>query len=129
MKRLLTIVLALAAAVAVERSALAQQPAPYETRKLTDNVYIFRFGGAQSMFVVTPDGVIATDPMNPAAARAYVQEIRKVSQAPIRYVVYSHHHLDHIAGGAPFKEAGAVFVAHRRTKEHLEAIHDGDTVT
>ena len=57
--------------------------------------------------------------MNPAAAKVYVQEIKKITSSPVRYVVYSHHHLDHISGGAPFKEAGATFVAHRRAKEHL----------
>jgi glyoxylase-like metal-dependent hydrolase (beta-lactamase superfamily II) len=35
-------------------------------------------------------------------------------------IVYSHHHFDHIAGGAPFKQAGAVFVAHRNAKVQLE---------
>jgi glyoxylase-like metal-dependent hydrolase (beta-lactamase superfamily II) len=74
------------------------------------------------MFVVTPDGVIATDPIGerrPAAA-AYIAEIRKITQAPIKYVVYSHSHFDHIAGGKPFKDAGALFVAHKNTKSLLE---------
>jgi glyoxylase-like metal-dependent hydrolase (beta-lactamase superfamily II) len=78
----------------------------------------------QAMFVVTPDGVIATDPISPEAAKIYVQEIRKITPAPIRYVVYSHHHLDHISGGAAFKEAGALFVAQRRAKETLQALNN-----
>src|SRR4249920_1552281 len=101
----------------------AQQPAPppFATTKVTDNVYIFRYGGHQSMFIVTPDGVIATDPIGlkrPAAA-AYIAEIRKITQAPIKYLIYSHHHYDHIAGGKPFKDAGATFVAHRNAQAHL----------
>jgi glyoxylase-like metal-dependent hydrolase (beta-lactamase superfamily II) len=108
----------------------AQQP-PYETRKITDRVYVFRFGGHQSMFVVTPDGVIATDPiayLRPNAAVTYVDEIRKVSRAPIKWVVYSHHHYDHIAGGKPFKDAGALFVAHRNARARLEALKNPDVV-
>ena len=35
-----------------------------------------------------------------------------MTKAPIKYVVYSHSHFDHIAGGKPFKELGATFVAH-----------------
>lgn len=108
--------------VAVGAPGSAQQRPAYETRKVTDNVYIYRHMGHQSMFVVTPDGVVATDPINPTASKIYLEEIRKISQAPIRYVVYSHHHYDHIAGGAPFKEAGATFVAHRRAKETLERL-------
>ena len=106
-----------------------QPPAPtYETRKVADNVYVFRHVGHQSMFVVTPDGVIATDPISPAAATVYADEIKKVTPMPVRYVIYSHHHLDHIAGGAPFKQAGAIFVAHQNAKARLAAIKNPDTV-
>lgn len=113
------------------RAAAAQAPAgaaDYETRKVTDSVYIFRFGGTQAMFVVTPDGVIATDPISPRASEVYLQEIRKITQAPVRYVVYSHHHVDHTAGGAPFKEAGATFVAHRQARAALLQLNDPDVV-
>ena len=109
-------------------TTLAQTPAPtpplFATTKVegTDNVYIFRYQGHQAMFIVTPAGVIATDPIGryrPQAVTTYIDEIRKITSAPIRYVVYSHHHYDHIAGGKPFKDAGATFVAHRRAKERL----------
>jgi glyoxylase-like metal-dependent hydrolase (beta-lactamase superfamily II) len=114
------------AATLAGRRALAQtQPPPFETRKVTDNVYIFRFQFHQAMFVVTPDGVIATDPigfLRPQAVTTYLAEIRKITQAPVRYMVYSHHHYDHIDGGQPFKAAGATFVAHRNAKQQLEAL-------
>jgi len=97
----------------------------------TDNVYVFRYQNHQSMFVVTPAGVIATDPISygrPQAATTYIDEIRKITQAPIRYLIYSHHHYDHIAGGKPFKEVGAVIIAHKRAKERLEALQGLDVV-
>ncbi|HTO50661.1 MAG TPA: MBL fold metallo-hydrolase [Burkholderiales bacterium] len=124
-------ILAAVLLVAMVAGAAAQQPAPFETRKITEHTYIFRFGGHQSMFVVTPEGVIATDPiayLRPQAAKAYIDEIRKVTSAPIRYVVYSHHHYDHIAGGRPFKDLGATFIAHRNAKERLEALKFADVV-
>jgi len=116
--------------------ALAQDPAkrpPFATKKVagTDNVYVFRYGNHQSMFVVTSDGVIATDPIGygrPQAVLTYLDEIRKVTKQPVKYVVYSHHHFDHIAGGKPFKDAGARFVAHRRAWERLTALQDPHTV-
>ncbi len=123
-------VLATAAMLAVVGQSLAQAPA-FETRKITDNVYIFRYVGHQSMFVVTPDGVIATDPigyLRPQAVTTYIAEIRKVTPAPIKYVVYSHHHYDHIAGGKPFKDLGATFIAHRNAKTRLEALKYPDAV-
>jgi hypothetical protein len=70
--------------------ALAQSDAPlFATTKVegTENVYIFRYQNHQSMFVVTPAGVIATDPISygrPQAAKAYVDEIQKITKAPIK---------------------------------------------
>ena len=75
--------------------------------------------------------MIATDPIGygrPQAVAIYVDEIRKVTNQPIKYVVYSHHHFDHIAGGKPFKDAGATFVAHKRAKERLAVLKDPHTV-
>ena len=86
----------------------------------TDNVYVFRYGGHQSMFIVTPQGVIATDPISLLRpAKPYIDAIKAVTDKPVKYVIYSHHHYDHIAGGKPFKDLGATFIAHRRAKERL----------
>ena len=123
------------AACVIGGSALAQQPTrpQIQTTKVegTDNVYVFRNGGAQSMFIVTNDGVIATDPIGygrPTAGQDYLAEIRKVTDKPIRYVIYSHHHFDHAAGGKALKDAGATFVAHHRAKSRLEVLKDPHTV-
>ncbi len=97
----------------------------------TNNVYVFRNGNHQAMFVVTPDGVIATDPVaygRPTGGKAYVDEIRKVTDKPIKYLIYSHHHYDHIAGGKAFKDAGAIVVAHKKAKERLDKLADPHTV-
>jgi glyoxylase-like metal-dependent hydrolase (beta-lactamase superfamily II) len=138
MKRAVLAAAAFAAAslgVAAHAQQPAQQPAPppFATSKVdgTDNVYVFRYGNHQAMFVVTSAGVIATDPISygrPQAARTYVDEIKKVTNQPIKYLIYSHHHFDHIAGGKPFKDAGATVVALRRTQERLAQIKDPHTV-
>src|SRR5499425_3136320 len=114
-------------------AAQAQQPAPFATIKVegTDNVYVFRYGNHQAMFVVTSAGVIATDPIGygrPQAVTTYIDEIKKVTNQPVRYVIYSHHHYDHIAGGKPFKDAGATFIAHKNAKQRLERLKDPHTV-
>jgi glyoxylase-like metal-dependent hydrolase (beta-lactamase superfamily II) len=119
-------------AATIATSAHAQRP-QIQTTKVdgTDNVYIFRNGNHQSMFVVTKDGVIATDPVaygRPTGGQAYVDEIKKVTDKPIKYLVYSHHHYDHIAGGKAFKDAGARIIAHRKVKERLAPLGDPNTV-
>src|SRR5215470_14732352 len=92
---------ALTAAV-LATPALTQQPQqpPFATTKVegTDGVYIFRNGGAQSMFIVTGDGVIPTDPIGyarPEAVKDYINEIKKVTTQPTRYLVYTNNHFDH----------------------------------
>jgi glyoxylase-like metal-dependent hydrolase (beta-lactamase superfamily II) len=116
-------------------AAPAAQPArpTFETTKVegTDNVYIFRYQNHQAMFVVTRDGVIATDPIGygrPQAVTTYVEEIKKITPQPIKYLIYSHHHFDHIAGGKPFKDAGATIIAHKNAKARLAVIQDPATV-
>jgi glyoxylase-like metal-dependent hydrolase (beta-lactamase superfamily II) len=109
----------------------AQRP-QIETKKVegADNVYIIRNGNHQAMFVVTKAGVIATDPIaygRPAGGQAYLDEIKKVTDRPVKYLIYSHHHYDHIAGGKAFKDAGATIIAHKRAKERLEALNDPHT--
>src|SRR5687768_7877651 len=96
-----TIAAAMAAAPSVAEEK--QKKVQIEAKKVEgiENVYTYRNGNSQSMFIVTKAGVIATDPASynrPTGAESYIGEIRKVTQAPIRYLVYSHHHLDHIAG-------------------------------
>lgn len=130
----LTAALATAALTATAQAQAPAQPAapPYATTKVegTDNVYIFRYGGHQSMFVVTKAGVIATDPIGERrpAAKAYIEEIQKITKAPIKYVIYSHGHYDHIAGGQPFKDLGATFVAHRNAKKRIAELKPADVV-
>ena len=129
MKRIALLLVALSISFSVNAQ---QQRPPFQTTKVegTDNVYIFRNGNHQAMFVVTNDGVIATDPVaygRPEGAKTYIEEIRKVSDKPIKYLIYSHHHYDHIAGGQPFKDAGAKIIAHKRAKERLEMIKDPHT--
>jgi glyoxylase-like metal-dependent hydrolase (beta-lactamase superfamily II) len=123
-----------AAAFAVAVQAQAPQQPPFETKKVdgTDGVYIFRNGGAQSMFIVTNDGVIATDPIGyarPQGVTDYINEIKRVTDKPIRYLIYSHHHFDHIQGGKPFKDAGARIIAHKRAKERLDQLKNPQVVS
>src|SRR3954462_5870250 len=132
MSRALVAGMLITTALTATAQAQAPAPPPFATTKVegTENVYIFRFGGHQSMFIVTPQGVSATDPigLRRPAAKAYIEEIQKVTKAPIKYVIYSHSHFDHIAGGRPFKDKGATFVAHTNAKARIQEVKDPDVV-
>ena len=117
---------------AQEKPAPAAKRPTFETTKVdgTEGVYVFRYGNRQSMFIATSAGVIATDPAGygtPESVPAYIAEIKKVTDKPIKYLIYSHHHYDHIAGGQAFKDAGAKIVSHKKAKERLAVLGDPAT--
>src|SRR5215208_1588098 len=79
-----------------------------------------------------PPAAPSAQPAAPAAPPAQPSrppiETKKVTDKPIRYRIYSHHHFDHIAGGKAFKDAGATVIAHKRVKERLAPLGDPNTV-
>jgi len=103
-----------------------QQPAPDdEIKKLADDVYVFRHQFHQALFITTPEGVIVTDPINADAAKWLKAELAKLTDKPVRFVVYSHHHSDHITGGSVFDQA--VFVSHAAARPYI--VDAGDPTT
>ena len=71
-------------------------------------------------FVVTDAGVVVIDALgSPALAEALIAEIRRITPQPIRYVIVTHYHADHIYGLQAFKAAGATIVAHRAGREYI----------
>ncbi|HXF94370.1 MAG TPA: MBL fold metallo-hydrolase [Nitrospiraceae bacterium] len=97
----------------------AQEAKPIdELTKLAEDVFLFRHKAHQGLVVVTADGVIATDPISVEAATWLKAELKKLTAKPVRYVIYSHDHADHIAGGTVFADT-AVFVSHWRARQDL----------
>lgn len=71
-------------------------------------------------FVVTPEGVVVFDALaTPALAEGLLQRIREVTDQPVRIVVVSHYHADHVYGLQVFKAAGAAIWARGEGREYL----------
>ncbi len=71
-------------------------------------------------FIVTNDGVVVLDTLgSPSLAARLYKEIRKVTKQPVRYVIMSHYHADHIYGLQFFKELGAKIIAPQGAKVYL----------
>ena len=90
-------------------------------REVAPGVYSFLTGFAVSMFIITDDGVMVIDPMNVPHAEKMLAEIRKITDAPIRYLFYSHNHWDHTKGGQVFKDEGATIISHIDASEFIKA--------
>jgi glyoxylase-like metal-dependent hydrolase (beta-lactamase superfamily II) len=95
--------------------ARSQQAPVREITRIAGEVYRFRNAGHYSVFAVTPAGVIATDPISADAARWLKAEIAQRFRQPVRYLVYSHDHADHISGGEVFADT-AIVVAHENAR-------------
>jgi cyclase len=73
--------------------------------------------GGNAGFVIGDDGVLVIDTFqDPRPAKALLAEIRKLTPLPIRFVVNTHYHLDHVNGNDVFAGAGATIVAHRNVR-------------
>lgn len=123
MRKLLTTAAAIGLSLAFVGHAQAQLPPGFKKQELTkvsDAVYSFRNMFHRTWFMVTDDGVIVADPINEGAAKAMLAEIRKVTDKPVKYLLYSHEHADHASGGQVFKDAGATLVSHAACVEHMQ---------
>ena len=125
--RWIVLILLVGSLLVVGPQASAQESRPdNEITRLADDVYLFRHQFHQAIFVTTPAGVIVTDPISAEAAAWLKVEIKKLTDQPVRYVVYSHHHSDHITGGSVFADQ-ATFVSHAAARAPIVDAADSTT--
>lgn len=98
--------------------ASAQDEVKREITNIAGDLYRFQNKFHVSVFLVTPEGVIATDPINAAAATWLEAEIRERFGQEIRYLVLSHDHADHSSGGEVFADSATV-IAHENAKRAI----------
>ena len=129
-KFLVLISLFLCTAAAYAQTPATQAPATslFTLKPLGHNVYAAidnakGEAGANAGFVIGEEGVAVIDTFeNPEAAKQMLAEIRKLTKLPVKYVVNTHYHIDHVAGNRIFQDTGAVVFAQRnvRTWIHTE---------
>lgn len=111
--------LSLCSASAAQQPAAQPSSLPFTLKPLGQNVYAAiddakGDSGANAGFVIGDNGVLVVDTFEkPAAAKQLLAEIRRLTQLPIKYVVNTHYHLDHVAGNKVFADAGAVIIGHQ----------------
>ena len=82
-------------------------------RLLKPNLYMITGGGANTLIRVTPEGLIVVDTKNPGDENynRVMEEIKSVSNLPVKYVFNTHHHPDHVGTNQKFIVAGATVIA------------------
>jgi glyoxylase-like metal-dependent hydrolase (beta-lactamase superfamily II) len=130
-RRALNAVLALACAAA--GLVHGQTSSRVQAQRVTDDVWFVQGEAAMgsaanrnfisnAAFVVTDAGVVVIDALgSPALAEELLAEIRRITPLPIRHVIVTHYHADHIYGLQVFKAAGASVIAHRDARDYLQS--------
>ena len=92
--------------------AAAQTPPMRSIVNITGQLYRAQNNNHYTVFLVTPEGVIMSDPINRDFARYLKAEIAQRFKVPVRYVLYTHRDWDHASGGVVFADT-AEFVGHQ----------------
>ncbi len=97
--------------------------------KIADNVYSYvdtknsspqNSFGANAGIIIGRDGIAVIDTLTSAKeAKRFINNIRKISDKPIKYVVNTHFHLDHTFGNSEFAKLGAVIISQMKDNANL----------
>jgi glyoxylase-like metal-dependent hydrolase (beta-lactamase superfamily II) len=96
--------------------------------KIADGVYAalqpaaLRFEDSNSTIILLDDGALVVDTQtSPVTSAAIISEIRKLTDKPVRYVVNTHWHGDHVQGNSAYRDAfpDVLFIAHRNTRKDM----------
>lgn len=113
--------------------ARAQAPAPQAVEPVEVAPGVWMVQGASALgtpanrnfisnagFVITDDGVVVIDGLgSPALADELLAAIARITPRPVRHVIVTHYHADHVYGLQSFKDRGANIIAHRDGREYL----------
>ncbi len=97
----------------------AQQPPTRGIVNIAPDLYRVQNNNHYTVFLVTPDGIIMSDPINREFSTWLKSELQTRFNRPVRYVLYTHHDWDHASGGAVFADT-AQFVGHANMPQTLQ---------
>ncbi len=103
------------------------QLAPFTVKEVGPNVWaviadVTGPAGGNTGFVIGDDGVLVIDTfVSTDAATQLLAKIRKQTNLPIKYVVNTHYHFDHVGGNQVFVNEGAVVLAQRNVRSWIHS--------
>jgi cyclase len=92
---------------------------PVEDRDLGHGVHMLESFGGNIGVLAGDEGVLLVDAEWPQLHDKVIAAVGKISPKPIRYLVNTHWHWDHVGGDALFGKAGAVIFSSEQTRAHI----------
>lgn len=107
-------------------TAVAQQPIDWDkiqikTTDLGHNTYMLEGQGGNITVAVGSDGIIMVDTQFAQLSDKIKAAIKAISPLPIKYIVNTHFHGDHVGGDANFQKDGAIVIAQDNIRVRLAA--------
>lgn len=109
----------LALLLALLPAAALAQDVQFQIEPMRGNVYRFTAGTYKSVFMATDEGLFLTDPISEEAATWLRDELAERFDQPVRFLAYSHNHVDHTFGGEVLAGEGTTVIAHEYAAEDL----------
>ncbi len=89
---------------------------PYTMTPLRRNVGFFSEKGGTIGWLIQPESRIIIDSQFPEQASHLLDELKKHPDAPLRYLINTHHHGDHTSGNIAFKGIAKNLLSHENSK-------------
>lgn len=90
----------------------------FKVEPVAGGVHVLFGRGGNVGFVVGSDAVVVVDAQFPDLGPGIIRQIQKVTDKPIRYLVNTHHHGDHVGGNDSFRPI-AVILAHDNVRQRM----------
>jgi len=116
MKSLLLSVLLI---VSINSLSAQDKPVEFSTFQLSDSVYMLKGRGGNVGISTGEDGLFIIDDQVKPVTAELLKAVRKISNKPIRIVVNTHYHADHVGGNEAIGSAGAVIIAHDNIRKRM----------
>ena len=91
------------------------------TTKLIDNMYAIHGSGGNVILSIGNDGVILVDDQYAPVTEKLKSVIANLTEKPIKFVINTHLHPDHVGGNEKLGEEGAIIVSHDNVRKRLSS--------
>ncbi len=93
----------------------------WKIKMLTDNIGVFTEKGGTIAFLLSKKGIVVVDAQFADTAPHLIDELKKKSEKPFRFLINTHHHGDHTSGNIAFKGLVRHVLAHENSYSNQKA--------